>query len=100
MLKKNNFFNNFFFKSSTYNSNLKKTNFVFNSLLKDLKNGKLASLESYSKNYKFDFSKNLIKKFSKNKNIIIIGMGGSILGTKAIYSFLRNKVIRLRKSYE
>lgn len=30
--------------------------------------------------------------FKKYKTIVIIGMGGSILGTKAIYSFLRHKI--------
>jgi len=34
----------------------------------------------------------MIKKFSNYKNIIIIGMGGSILGTKSIYSFLNKKI--------
>ena len=33
-----------------------------------------------------------VKKFSKYKNIVIIGMGGSILGTKSIYSFLKKKI--------
>lgn len=32
------------------------------------------------------------KNFKKFKTIIIIGMGGSILGTKAIYSFLKHKI--------
>jgi len=36
--------------------------------------------------------KEVVKKFSKYKNIVIIGMGGSILGTKSIYSFLKTKV--------
>jgi len=92
MFKKKNFFNNYFINSSAYNTNLKKTNFFFNSLLTDLKNEKIPLLESYNKNYKFDFSKNLIKKFSKYKNIIIIGMGGSILGTKSIYAFFKKKI--------
>ena len=33
-----------------------------------------------------------VRKFSKYKNIVIIGMGGSILGTKSIYSFLGKKI--------
>ena len=33
-----------------------------------------------------------VRKFSKYKNIVIIGMGGSILGTKSIYSFLEKKI--------
>jgi len=34
----------------------------------------------------------MLNKYSKYKNIIIIGMGGSILGTKSIYSFLKQKI--------
>jgi len=41
-------------------------------------------------NYSFDF-KNL-KDFKKFKTVIVIGMGGSILAAKAIYSFLRQKI--------
>ncbi len=32
------------------------------------------------------------KNFKKYKSIVIIGMGGSILGSKAIYSFLKHKI--------
>jgi len=49
-------------------------------------------LESYEKNYEFNFSTATVKKFSSYKNIVIIGMGGSILGTKSIYSFLKKKI--------
>ena len=92
MLKKNDFFKNYFINLNKYNNNLKKTKFFFNSLLADLKNNQIPLLESYEKNYEFDFSKKTIKKFSKYKNIIIIGMGGSILGTKSIYSFLKKRI--------
>jgi len=92
MLKKDNFFKNYFTNLSKYNQNLKKTKKVFSSFLVDLKNNQIPLLKSYEKNYEFDFSKKTIKKFSKYKNIIIIGMGGSILGTKSIYSFLKKKI--------
>ena len=92
MLKKNIFFKHYFTNSSKYNKNLKKTKKVFNLFLKDLKKNKIPLLDSYEKNYEFAFSKAVIKKFSKYKNIIIIGMGGSILGTKSIYSFLEKKI--------
>ena len=39
-------------------------------------------------NSKFEFK---FKKFKKFKTILIIGMGGSILGAKAIYDFLKHK---------
>ena len=38
---------------------------------------------------KFDAKYKYFKKF---RTIVVIGMGGSILGTKAIYSFLRHKI--------
>ena len=38
--------------------------------------------------YKDKFNKKLISKLQKIKKICIIGMGGSILGSKAIHSFL------------
>ena len=38
-----------------------------------------------------DFSPLMVKKFSRYNNIIIVGMGGSILGTKSIYSFFKQK---------
>ena len=41
-------------------------------------------------NYHFKFQD--IKDFKKFQTVIIIGMGGSILGAKAIYSFLKYKI--------
>ena len=92
MLKKDNFFKHYLLGSREYNKNLKRTKKVFNSFLLDLQNNQIPLLDSYEKNYEFDFSKATIRKFSKYKNIIIIGMGGSILGTKSIYSYLEKKV--------
>ena len=48
--------------------------------------------ESFKKNYQYSYNKNLIKKYIKHKTINIIGMGGSSLGSKAIYNFLRSKI--------
>ena len=92
MIKKKNFFNNFFSNSKIYNQNLKKTKKFFNLLKAEINNGEIPLLESYQKNYEIEFSKKIIKKYSKCKNIIIFGMGGSILGTKGIYSFLKKKI--------
>ena len=92
MFKKDSFFKNYFTNSSKYNNNLKKTKKFFSSFLLDLKNNQIPLLESYEKNYKFNFSKITIKKFAKYKNIVVFGMGGSILGTKSIYSFLKKKI--------
>jgi len=92
MIKKDNFFKNFFINSKIYNQNIKITKKIFNSFKEDFNNGEMPFLESYSKDYEFEFSKELLKKYSKYKNIIIIGIGGSILGTKAIYSIFKRKI--------
>ena len=92
MLKKENFFKSYFNGSDKHNKNLHKTKKIFNSFIFELKNNRIPLLQSYEQSYKYDFSPATIKKFSRYKNIIIIGMGGSILGTKSIYSFLKKKI--------
>ncbi len=50
-------------------------------------------LNSLSSNYKYSYSNKLVNKIIKKINSIrLIGIGGSTLGTKAIYNFLNNKV--------
>ena len=46
----------------------------------------------FNTNYNFNFDIKDLKKFKKFNTIAIIGMGGSILGAKAIYYFLRKKI--------
>ena len=92
MIKKDNFSKSYISNSKSYYKNLKKTKKVFNSFLRDLENFEIPLLESYEKDYEFGFSKALVKKFSKYKNIVIIGMGGSILGTKSICSFFKRRI--------
>ena len=46
------------------------------------------------KNYKNSYDKKLLNKYKKSLNFRVIGMGGSILGTQAIYDFLRHKIKR------
>ena len=91
MFETNNFSKDFFFKSKKFNYNLKKTQKLFKTLKSDIKNFKIPLLESYKKNYKLDFSAETIKKFSRYKNVIVVGMGGSILGAKCIHSFFEKK---------
>ena len=47
---------------------------------------------SLKHNYKYSFTKKLIKKYSKFKFLRIFGMGGSSLGSHAIYDFLKHKI--------
>ena len=48
-------------------------------------------LNSLTKNYKYSFNKNNLKKYKKFSVFTLVGMGGSSLGAKAIYSFLKLK---------
>ncbi len=91
MIKKNFFFKDYFLKSNNFKKNKQKTKKVYKSLLNDIKNSKIPLLQSFQNDYQLDFSRDLVKKFSKYKNIIIFGMGGSILGTKSIFSFFEKK---------
>ena len=90
MLNKDIFFNNNLKKN--FNKNTKETKKKFNYLKSSIKNSNIPLLNSFKKNYPLNFSKKTIKKYSKYKNIFIIGMGGSILGSKAIFSFLNKKI--------
>ena len=45
-----------------------------------------------SKKYEFNFKVKDLKKFKEFKNVVIIGMGGSILGSEAIHEFLKIKI--------
>jgi len=92
MLKKNSFFKGYLFNSAKHNKNINKTRKIYNIFLRELKNDNIPLLKSFEKNYEFDFSREMVKKFLKYNNIIIIGMGGSILGTRSIYSFLKSKI--------
>ena len=47
---------------------------------------------SLSKKYKFNFKTKDLKHLKKYKTIIIIGMGGSALGSEALYYFLKEKI--------
>ena len=47
---------------------------------------------SFSNKFKINFNKENLKKFQKYKTVIVLGIGGSILGSEAIYSFLKHKI--------
>ena len=83
MFTKNISFKNFKVKKN--NSKIKR---IFSSLIKE-KNEVLLSM---SKNYKNSFNNKIINKYKNNYNFRVIGMGGSTLGTQAIYDFLENKI--------
>ena len=70
----------------------KKKNKILIKNLKEIINNKNEIIRSLGKNYKYSYSKNLIKNLKKYKDIRIFGMGGSSLGSNAIYDFLKNKI--------
>ena len=65
---------------------------VIKKKLLDLVKNKNQIIYSLSKNYKNNFNKQILKKYKKTLNYRIIGMGGSSLGAKAIYNFLKYKI--------
>ena len=73
--------------------NLKK-NLSLKKKLNKILNNKNSVIESLSKNYKNSYDKKLLNQYKKSLNFRVIGMGGSILGTQAIYDFLRHKIKR------
>jgi len=79
------------------NFHLKKINKKVKQDLKKLLKEKSTILDSLSTNYKNSYSKKNILNSQNYKNIRVIGMGGSILGTEAIFDFLRPKI---KKSFE
>ena len=82
-LTKNIFFINF---NRNKKSNILKKNFY------EIIKNKNEVLNSLKPNYNYSYSNNFVKKIKNKLNCRIIGMGGSILGTKAIYKFLKHKI--------
>ena len=70
----------------------KKKNKILIKNLKEIINNKNEIIRSLGNNYKYSYSKNLIKNLKKYKDIRIFGLGGSSLGSNAIYDFLKNKI--------
>ena len=85
MLTDNINFKNFKDKIKIKNHNSQKN---LNLLLKK----KNQILNSLGDNYKNSYKKKSLDKYKKSLNFRIIGMGGSTLGTQAIYDFLNKKI--------
>ncbi len=83
MKNKNILFKNFKLDKKTIN-----TKKILIELLKE--DNKI--LQSLSNNYSDSYTKKSLSKYKNFKNIRIIGMGGSSLGTRAIHSFLKHKI--------
>ncbi|WP_440643669.1 glucose-6-phosphate isomerase [Candidatus Pelagibacter sp. HIMB123] len=73
------------FKNKINSSSIKKK-------LKIILNEDNEVLKSLGKNYQSSFKKSSLSKYYKFNNFRIIGMGGSSLGSHAIYDFLNSKI--------
>ena len=73
--------------------NIKNNKLIKKDFLNLLKN-QPPLFKTLKSTYKYSYSKKSISKYKKFSNIRIIGMGGSILGTEAIYDFLKKKKLK------
>ena len=73
------------------NFNFKKKNKNILNKLKLILKNKSEIIKSLSKNYKDNYKYKKISQITRNKDIRLIGIGGSILGSKAIFNFLKEK---------
>ena len=90
MIKKN-----IILKKNINKKSVKKLSKDFKKIIKKIKENTENSnntLNVLSDDYKFNFKIKDLKKFNKFNSLAIVGMGGSILGSEAIYKFLREKI--------
>jgi len=76
------------------NFRFKKRNLQIKKYLIEITKSSNAIINSLKKDYKYSYKKLLLRKLTKYQNLRVIGMGGSVLGFKAIHSFLFSKVKR------
>lgn len=69
----------------------KKFEKVYSNITNEI-NSEKNGLGVLSKKFKIKIKTKDLKRFKKYKNIVIIGMGGSILGSEAVYYFLKDKI--------
>ena len=91
---------NLLFKNNIRNKNLKqdlmkkfsrKFDKIFHKVEKEIQSPK-ETLNVLDRNYQFNFKIENLKRFMRFKSIALVGMGGSILGSEAIYRFLKMKI--------
>ena len=70
----------------------KKVNIKLFKLLKALTSKENQIIRSLTSSYQNSYSNSIILKLKKYSEIKLIGMGGSTLGARAIYSFLKDKI--------
>ncbi len=86
-----NHISNLFLKKLNNNSSNKMISKKVESILKNIAIEK-DIFHSFSRKFQFNFNEKQLLKYNKFKTIAVVGMGGSVLGSKAIYSFLEHKI--------
>ena len=86
-----NSINKTYFKNKLYLKDKLRLEKIIKDIYDNL-DSKKNTFHSLSKKFILDFNKINLKKFLKYKTVVVIGMGGSVLGANAIYSFLKHKI--------
>ena len=80
-----------YFKKKLYKKNKIKLTKIINNISSTL-DFKKDVFHSLSKKFNLNFKRSELLKFNKYKSVILIGIGGSVLGAEAIYSFCNDKI--------
>ena len=80
-----------YFKKNLFTKDKIKVTNIINNIFTSL-DDKKDTFHSFSKKFDINFKILDLKKFNNFKSVVLIGMGGSILGAEAIYSFFNNKI--------
>ena len=86
------FTKNIKFKNFIKPKNLNKNKYIKNLVKEKHLLNKYPLLNSLTTKFQYSYQKKIVKSFQNYSVVNIVGMGGSILGTEAIYDFLKHKV--------
>ena len=90
-IKLKNCISSTYFNRNAYSKDKVRIEAVINNIYPSI-NKKKDTFHSLSKDFKLNFQYSDLEKFNKYKSVILIGMGGSVLGAKAIYSYCNDKI--------
>ena len=68
---------------------------IYNKILEEINTNLDKTKDTFhvlSDKLEFNYNDTSLKKFRKFNTIVLIGMGGSILGSKAIFNFLKHQI--------
>ena len=86
-----NSINKIYYNANLYTKDKIKLKKIIENIFNNLDNKK-DTFHVLSKKFIFNLKVSKLKKFKKYNSVVLIGMGGSVLGARSIYSFLRHKI--------